>query len=366
MQALISKEQDSQTKAYRIIFGIYAGLGVVKLILSLLLSEACEAEPPKAKYHEVVEMDEQDDDNGRREAAGLLSDSEDEERSEEESSKGKEEAPLEMGQQTSRSARTASSSAPKTPGIHNPSPKKSVLRSLLPSISTASRKTLFKLCLLFAVDSLASGLVPMSWITYFFKQRYGIGQGSLGTLFFVTNAIAAVSNLFASSMAKRIGLVKTMVFTHLPAAVLLALIPVPGPDHTWLAMLFLIGRSCIQNMDQAPRQAFISLAVLPTERTAVMGVVNVVKTLSQSGGPVVTGWLAGMGKFWIAFLVAGCLKAGYDVGMLKMFLGYRSREEQQQQVDGEEEEERVKREQQRRRQQQVSETEMVEHRQSQV
>lgn len=58
-----------------------------------------------------------------------------------------------------------------------------------------------------------------------------------------------------------------------------------------------------------------------------MGFVNVVRALSQSGGPVLTGWLAGMKKFWVAFLVAGALKAGYDLAMLKLFLGYRSREE---------------------------------------
>ena len=85
----------------------------------------------------------------------------------------------------------------------------------------------------------------------------------------------------------------------------------------------------MQNMDQAPRQAFLSAAVLPSERTAVMGMVNVVKTLSQSGGPVATGWLAGIGKFWIAFLVAGAMKASYDLAMLKLFLGYKSREEEE-------------------------------------
>lgn len=80
-------------------------------------------------------------------------------------------------------------------------------------------------------------------------------------------------------------------------------------------------------MDQAPRQAFLAAAVLPSERTAVMGVVNVVKTLSQSAGPSITGWLAGLDKFWIAFLVAGGMKASYDVGLLWMFLGSKGREE---------------------------------------
>ena len=63
-----------------------------------------------------------------------------------------------------------------------------------------------------------------------------------------------------------------------------------------------------------------------------MGAVNVVKTLSQSGGPVATGWLAGIGKFWVAFLIAGGMKAGYDLAMLKMFLGYKSREEENEQM----------------------------------
>lgn len=82
-------------------------------------------------------------------------------------------------------------------------------------------------------------------------------------------------------------------------------------------------------MDQAPRQAFLAAAVLPSERTAVMGVVNVVKTLAQSGGPVVTGLLAGSNRFWIAFLVAGGLKIGYDLSLLKLFVGFRGREEQE-------------------------------------
>lgn len=80
-------------------------------------------------------------------------------------------------------------------------------------------------------------------------------------------------------------------------------------------------------MDQAPRQAFLAAAVLAEERTAVMGLVNVVKTLSQSLGPVVTGMLAGRDLFWIAFVVAGALKLAYDGLMVGMFLGYRTQEE---------------------------------------
>ena len=291
VQGLLAGGRWSETGAYRVIFGIYALLGLVKLGLSFILSEKCEPEPPKQEYQEVVEMDD-------AAATGLLSDSEDE--SEDVKKKGAEPSELKFS--------------------------KLRHKSIWPAISKESRTTLVKLCLLFSVDSFAGGLVPMSWMTYFFNRKFKLPEGQLGTLFFITNVIASIGTLAAASIAKRIGLIKTMVFTHLPSAIFLALIPLPS--QAWLAMLFLLIRSSISSMDQAPRQAFLASVVLPSERTAVMGVVNVVKTFSQSGGPVMTGWLAGISKFWISFLVAGALKASYDLGMLKMFLGYKSREEQ--------------------------------------
>ena len=286
VQWLSSIDTWTDTQAYRTIFWIYALLGLVKLGLSLMLTAACEPEPKKPEIEDQLDLDEV-------EAEGLLSDEE--------------------------------ADSPREPAPR--SQRRKVRTSVWPNISPGSRSILLKLCLLFAIDSLASGLVPMSWITYFFTRKFSLPEGFLGTLFFVTNIVSSISNLVASSLAKRIGLIKTMVFTHLPSAIFLALIPLPG--NVGLATTFLILRSCMAHMDQAPRQAFLAAAVLPNERTAVMGVVNVVKTLSQSAGPVATGWLATVQKFWIAFLVAGGMKASYDLAMLKMFLGYKSREEQQ-------------------------------------
>ena len=294
VQSLQALDGWTPTRSYRVIFGIYAFLGILKLVLALMLSDKCEAEQEKQERHDAVEM-------GDVEAEGLLSDDDDD----------------------SDPAKAPSTPTPKrqTPAVTK--------KSIWPQISPESRTILIKLCLLFAVDSMASGLVPASWITYFFNRRFALAEGKLGTLFFVTNLISSASNLVASSIAKRIGLIKTMVFTHLPSAICLALIPLPS--SVGLAMTFLILRSSTQSMDQAPRQAFLAAAVLPAERTAVMGVVNVVKTLSQSVGPVLTGWLAGMGRFWIAFVVAGAMKASYDLGMLRMFLGYRTQEERAEQ-----------------------------------
>jgi sugar phosphate permease len=117
-----------------------------------------------------------------------------------------------------------------------------------------------------------------------------------------------------------------MVFTHLPSAVALALIPIP--DNVHFAMLFLILRSCTQSMDVAPRSAFLAAVVLPNERTAVMGLINVVKTSASSIGPSITGLLSQRGLIWIAFVVAGSLKATYDLGILAVFAGHVSREDQ--------------------------------------
>lgn len=110
-----------------------------------------------------------------------------------------------------------------------------------------------------------------------------------------------------------------MVFTHLPSAVALSLISVP--NSLPLALTFLVLRACSQNMDVAPRSAFLAAALPSDKRTAVMGAVNVVKTTSQSMGPLLTGILARNGMFGVSFIIAGILKVVYDLGMLVSFAG---------------------------------------------
>lgn len=129
----------------------------------------------------------------------------------------------------------------------------------------------------------------------------------------------------ASSIARRIGNVKTMVFTHLPSSICLGLIGIPS--QLPLAMMLLVLRACTQSMDVAPRTSFLAAVVLPHERTATMGTVNLVKTFSQSLGPLITGILVEKNLFWVAFLAAGCFKATYDIGMLLVFAGHKTREE---------------------------------------
>lgn len=298
VQSLVTSGEFEPRAAYRFIFVIYGIAGFGKLALTLALSDACEAvkEPEPAQEFDELE----------NEVEGLLSDVEEEDESDE---------AIQIRSGKSR---------PRSPSPLPPSSKQKRLRTLMPKISSESRAILIKLCLLFAIDSFASGLVTSSWQTYYFTTKFSLTAGFLGTIFFCASIVAAASNLVAARIAKAIGLVKTMVFTHLPSAVFLALIPLPS--NVWFAVMFLILRSCTSTMDQAPRQAFLAAAVLPSERTAVMGFVNVVKTLSQSGGPLTTGVLAGMGQMWFSFILAGTLKASYDLMMLKMFLGFQGRE----------------------------------------
>ncbi|KAI4722442.1 hypothetical protein E4T48_01405 [Aureobasidium sp. EXF-10727] len=129
--------------------------------------------------------------------------------------------------------------------------------------------------------------------------------------------VITASILISSSVAKRIGNVKAMAFGHLPSAIMLSLISVPstlGP-----AVAALAGRACFQSMDTAPRAAFTATIIPAHERTAVMGLVNIVKTMSQSMGPIVTGFLAANGNFGLAFIIAGALKTIYNLGILVLF-----------------------------------------------
>jgi MFS family permease len=109
-----------------------------------------------------------------------------------------------------------------------------------------------------------------------------------------------------------------MVFTHLPSSVAAAFIPLPrGVPWTVALLLF---RAALNSMDQAPRSAFIAAVVKAEERTAVMGITSMLRTLSQSVGPTITGILAGNDHFWIAFVATGALRVTYDLGLWALFI----------------------------------------------
>lgn len=287
--------------AYRVVFALYALLGLFKLVLILMLSRAVEPESSEQAYQEIAtELEDE----------GLLSDTFDDDEPETTPAKPKKSSQVHP--------------------LHPPRGQSLARRvtALLPTISPLSRAILIKLIFLFALDSFASGLASPSWLTYFFTTVHLLPSQALGTLFLVTNLLATVSNLLALPLARRLGPLKTMTFTHLPSAIFLSMVPFPPATKsgTWVATGFLALRACTQSMDQAPRQAFLAAAVLPAERTAVLGVVNIAKTLAQSGGIGCTGALAGAKLWVVVFVGAGTLKASYDLLMLWMFLGVKDRE----------------------------------------
>lgn len=295
----------SDVFAYRIIFLLYSALGIVKLVLTLTLSPKVELQSPKHAYQEVIELEEED----------LLSDSSLEDSTEGTHSPVNEPNPVATQQAPIKSGITITSR----------------LRALLPQISRKSLVILFRLIFLFALDSFASGMASPSWLTYFFTTFHNVQPAALGTLFFTTNLLATLSNFAALPLARRLGPLKTMTFTHLPSAIFLAMIPIPkaGNLGTIVAMAFLSLRACTQSMDQAPRQAFLAAVMKPEERTAILGVVNVVKTIAQAGGIGSSGVLAAR-KWWRVMLGgAGLMKATYDLLILWTFLGVPDREDEE-------------------------------------
>ncbi|KAI6380929.1 hypothetical protein MCOR25_001454 [Pyricularia grisea] len=284
VQSLQRNRGWSETKAFQVIFLAYAAFGVLKLVLTLCLNADVEPEVAKTSPRAVAASE------GER-------------------------RPLLAGNEAGANGQAQDASAAEA--------KAKGRWSLLPQIRKEGRLVILNLCLLFMLDAFASSLVSLSWISYYFKSTYNMELGALGSVFFTTNIIAAISMLGASSLAKRFGNVNTMVFTHLPSSIFLALIPVPSLQLS-LAVLFL--RHCTASMDAGPRSAFLAAVIRPSERTAVMGLINTLKTVAQSVGPSATGLLAGSGHFWVAFVVAGSLKATYDLGLLAVFKNHEKEE----------------------------------------
>ncbi|OAA38557.1 Major facilitator superfamily domain, general substrate transporter [Metarhizium rileyi] len=186
-----------------------------------------------------------------------------------------------------------------------------------PSLDKELMVVFVRLSVLFGLDAFASGLASPSWMAYFFKHKFSLSEGQLGTIFSTTTIVAAGSMLVATSTAKRIGNVKTMVLAHLVASLWLIFIPIPS--GLFLALSFLALRSCSQNMDVAPRGAFIATIIPSDKRTAIMGALNVVKTYSQCFGPLATGVMANRGMLGWSFTTAGIIKVVYNIGILVSF-----------------------------------------------
>lgn len=189
-----------------------------------------------------------------------------------------------------------------------------------------SRKIVLKLSGLFALDSFAGGFVVQSFAAYWFYLRFGAEPKTLGGIFFWANVFAGISALLASKLATRIGLVRTMVVTHLPSNILL--IAVPLMPTLPLAILVLLLRFSISQMDVPTRQSYLMAVVKATERSAAGGVTGVARTTGAAISPLLAGFLfARPALINLPFYIAGSLKIVYDLLLYFSFRKLRPQEE---------------------------------------
>ena len=189
-----------------------------------------------------------------------------------------------------------------------------------------SRRVVFKLSGLFALDSFGGGFVIQSFAAYWFYLRFGVSPETLGAVFFAANVLAGISALLASRLAARFGLLNTMVATHLPSNVLLILVPLM--PNLPLAVALLLVRFSISQMDVPTRQSYVMAVVTPEERSAAAGITGVARTLGASISPLFAGLLfARPSMINVPFMLAGTLKMAYDLLLYREFSAVRPPEE---------------------------------------
>jgi MFS family permease len=181
-----------------------------------------------------------------------------------------------------------------------------------------SRGVVLRLSALFSLDAFAGGLITQSLVAYWFTLRFGVEPAVLGAIFFGANILAAVSALSAARLAARFGLVNTMVFTHLPSNVLLILVPLMPTLP--LAVLVLLARFSISQMDVPTRQSYTMAVVDPDERSAAAGVTGIARTTGSAVSPLLAAPLLGSsGLAAVPFFLAGGLKIVYDLILYRLF-----------------------------------------------
>ena len=189
-----------------------------------------------------------------------------------------------------------------------------------------SHRVVVKLSSLFALDSFAGGFVVQSFAAYWFYLRFGVNPATLGVIFFWANIFAGISALLAARLAARWGLINTMVVTHLPSNILLILVPLM--PTLGLAVMVLLVRFSISQMDVPTRQSYLMAVVSKEERSAAAGIAGVARTTGAAISPLFVGFMFAR-PFWInaPFFFAGTLKILYDLLLYKEFVALRPPEE---------------------------------------
>ncbi|BGP09387.1 hypothetical protein JCM10049v2_005255 [Rhodotorula toruloides] len=285
----------SSHEAYRFVFLAYGCIGLVKVALSLFMTPYTELDHPQFPQRLVVSPEP----------------SEDEETDVEEEPTSNERQPLIAKRPLID--RTASS----TPQAVTTSTKLTLgdldegEESALPLLS------LVFIVLLFSVDSFASSLTPASYVSLYFKSEYGASIRTITTVLASSALGAVVTSLLTGAISKRIGLVLTMVTTHIPAQILTGAMAF-APTLPIVISLY-IARTCISSMDSSIRGALLSAMVPKHARTRLLGISDVARTLAAAPGPFVTGRLVEIDRLRWVFVISGAIKIGYDLALLGGF-----------------------------------------------
>jgi predicted MFS family arabinose efflux permease len=184
-------------------------------------------------------------------------------------------------------------------------------------LSPESRSLLVRISALFAVDSLAGGLLVTSLLSWFFFERFGASEATIGALFFGARLLNAGSHLGAAWLAKRIGLVNTMVFTHIPSSLLLVTVAY-APTFPIAAALFLLREGLVE-MDVPTRQSYVLAVVRPEEATVASGVTSLVRMAAWAVGPGVAGVFMQSASIMTPLVVGAAMKIGYDLLLWRAF-----------------------------------------------
>jgi MFS family permease len=212
------------------------------------------------------------------------------------------------------------SAAVEVPAVHEPTPTRRTLGL------HRSQRVVFQLSALFSLDAFAGGLIVQSLVAFWFHVRFGVAAGIIGSIFFGANILAGLSALLAGRLAKKIGLINTMVFTHIPSNVLLMLVPLM--PNLPLAIGILLLRFSISQMDVPTRQSYTMAVVAPDERSAASGVTAIARSVGAALSPSLSGVLLGIPALLNApFFLSGGLKIVYDLLLFRSFRTMRPPEE---------------------------------------
>ena len=201
----------------------------------------------------------------------------------------------------------------------------SLRESISEPLSPKTKSIVFKLSLLFSMDSFGGGLLTSTLVSYWFFQRFNLSVDIIGVIFFIASLLAAVSFLLAVRIADRIGLIKTMVYSHLPSDIMTIFVPYLPTVET--STILFTSRSLLSQMDRPTRQSYTMAVVKQEERTRVGGLINLPRSLTQAVSPTIASILMQFAGLSLPFLIAGVIKSIYDVALYWTFKNIRPPEE---------------------------------------